>query len=177
MAGALYLVFQIAQWDIVFLHCVFIVELFFSRRLRSFRPHSDSAMIRPFYLVRSLLLQFTKVSTHARSIFQLTSFSFACMLVCLVAILVARLGGMKLRLSVSVPSQLAFLMLCRFLAGRQLYRSYFLVSLARFCLALGLVSVVMYVAPNDCIYFRAGSSRLSLAICVFDMAIVGSRNC
>ena len=94
MAGVLYLVFSKLLNGTLSFFIVFLLSNYFSAEDYGLfgLMYSTLTVIATFCFtwLGAYFLRFTKVSSHARSIFQLTSLSFACMLVCLVAIYFSR---------------------------------------------------------------------------------------
>jgi O-antigen/teichoic acid export membrane protein len=116
-------------------------------------------------------LRFTKMSSHARSIFQLTLLSFAAMLVCLWVIYLSRATWGIFEIAIIGIGAVAvgfFFVTQEFLAGRQLYKSYLLVSVVRFCLALILVGLIMYAGPDpNAIIFMLAAAMIVPSLYVF----------
>ena len=124
-----------------------------------------------FAWLGAYFLRFTKVSSHARSIFQLTLVSFAGMLVCLGVIYFSRATWGIYEIAIIGFGAVAvgfFYVTQEFLAGRQLYRSYLLVSVARFCLAVSLVGLIMYAGRHlGAIIFMLAAAMIVPSLYVF----------
>ena len=104
-----------------------------------------------FSWMGAYFLRFANVGMHGPSIFHLTLLSLVGLFLCLTFAYLGRVSWGILEISLIGFGSVAvgcFYVTQEYLAGRQLYRSYFSVSFVRFCLALGFVGITMVFMPD-----------------------------
>lgn len=102
-----------------------------------------------FSWLGAYFLRFANMGMHVPSIFHLTLLSV--LFLCLAFVYLGRVSWGILEISLIGFGSVAvgcFYVTQEYLAGLQLYQSYFSVSFVRFCLALGFVGITMVFLPD-----------------------------